>query len=98
MATHMPDQLRVPAEVVDKILDHVPAGPAVRRRYNKSQLLEQRREALQLYADWIDGLPRRNPRVLGDGIGTGGPPACGLTAFALNLRDLHGRDDPHAGR
>lgn len=58
LSTHMSETLGVAPHVVDKILDHAPDGPRVRRRYNKAQLLDARRLALQAYADWIDGRRR----------------------------------------
>ena len=58
LSTHMSETLGVAPHVVDKILDHAPDGPRVRRTYNKAQLLDARRLALQAYADWIDGRRR----------------------------------------
>lgn len=58
LSTHMSETLDIPPHVIDKILDHAPEGPRVRRTYNKATLLDARRQALQKYADWIDGLRR----------------------------------------
>ena len=41
------------SELVEIQLGHV-VGTAIARRYNKSQRLEERREMLQRWADWID--------------------------------------------
>ena len=63
LSTHMSETLDIPPHVIDKILDHAPEGPRVRRTYNKATLLDARRQALQKYADWIDSLRRSSFRA-----------------------------------
>jgi integrase len=56
IGTHMVEDLKVPRSVVSLILLHAAEGPAVSRIYVRAELLDERRDALQRWADWVDGL------------------------------------------
>lgn len=52
-----------PSDVVDKALNHKMKG--TRATYIKSELIEQRKEMLQFWADYLDSLLSRNNVILG---------------------------------
>lgn len=52
-----------PSDVVDKALNHKMKG--TRATYIKSELIEQRKEMLQFWADYLDSLLNRNNVILG---------------------------------
>lgn len=56
MATHAVEDLGISSDVVSLLLSHRPAGPAVSRIYTRAERLNERREALTRWAQWIDGL------------------------------------------
>jgi len=65
VATHMQDTLKVPDAVVALILAHRPPGLSdVDGIYLRGRRLDERREALQHWADWLERTTRRQ-RVLG---------------------------------
>jgi integrase len=53
-STNLNEQ-RWPADVIERQLSHV-EGNAVRAAYNKAEYLDQRREMMQAWADWLDSL------------------------------------------
>jgi len=57
MATHMEEQLGIREKVVALILGHTHGGRAT-RIYGRAELIKERREALQAYADWLDAARR----------------------------------------
>jgi integrase len=56
IATHLRESLGVARDIVALILGHTQGGPAATRFYDRSELLAERRYALQRWADWLDGL------------------------------------------
>lgn len=56
VATHLREDLGVSADVIGLILSHT--RPGVTRIYQRAELLEERRAALQRWADWLDTLTR----------------------------------------
>lgn len=58
LATHLGEDLAVPPHVISLILSHTPPGPAVSRIYNRSELLADRRRALEAWADWLETICR----------------------------------------
>lgn len=52
IATHLREDLSVPAEVVSMLLGHTPEGPRVTRVYDRARLLPERRAALVALAAW----------------------------------------------
>ena len=57
MATHLEEQLGVREKVVALILGHS-HGSTATRIYGRAELLQERRTALQAYADWLDAARR----------------------------------------
>lgn len=55
-ATQMIEQLGIARDVVSLILGHTQAGPSATRIYDRAARLPERREALQRWADWLEGL------------------------------------------
>jgi integrase len=65
LSTTMHDKLQVPPHIVEVILGHVGGHRAgVGGVYNKAQYLDQRREALERYANHIKGLTRARLAVV----------------------------------
>ncbi|MEW8389135.1 MAG: tyrosine-type recombinase/integrase, partial [Candidatus Thiodiazotropha sp.] len=60
MRTHM-DDLRIPPHIAEKCLNH--SLGAIERTYNKNDLLKQRREALEKWADYVDVVVKDNKTV-----------------------------------
>ena len=54
-----------PSDVVEKALNHTIGG--VRGVYNRAEYAEQRREMLQAWSDYIDGLAPSGNLVIGAG-------------------------------
>lgn len=52
-----------PSDVVEKALNHTIGG--VRGVYNRAEYADQRREMLQFWADFADGLTTKNVLILG---------------------------------
>lgn len=65
LATQMREELRVPRDIVALILAHrVQGGTASTARYDRAELLEERRAALVAWAAWLDRLGDGGARVL----------------------------------
>lgn len=57
LATHLREELRVPRDVVALILAHRPRGGSdATARYDRAELLDERRAALVAWAAWLDRL------------------------------------------
>jgi len=73
VATQMQDTLKVPDGVVALILAHRPPGLTdVDGIYLRGRRLEERRQALQRWADWLERTARR-PKEASRGVVGGGP-------------------------
>jgi integrase len=59
-ATHMRESIKVRADVVSALLGHVQAGPVASRIYNRAELLDERREALEAWAGLVGAQPFGN--------------------------------------
>ncbi len=55
-ATHGREQLKISGDVVSLLLSHTPRGPKVTRNDQRAELLDERREALASWADWLEQL------------------------------------------
>lgn len=65
LSTVMHDRLQVPPHIVEAVLGHISGHKAgVGGVYNRAQYLDQKREALELYADHIKGLTRAKLSVV----------------------------------
>ena len=56
VGTHLREDLKVSRDIVSLILGHTPAGAVASRIYDRAQMLPERRDALTIWANWIDGL------------------------------------------
>lgn len=62
LSTTMHDKLQVPPHIVEAVLGHISGHKAgVGGVYNKAQYLDQKREAIEKYSDYVEGLTR--PRL-----------------------------------
>lgn len=60
LATNSREHLKVSGDVVGALLGHKKPGAAVTRVYDRSELLEEKRDALCLWADWLEDLERND--------------------------------------
>lgn len=61
--TLLAEELGFPAELIEHQLAHTVKDP-LGRAYNRTQFLEQRREMMQTWADYLDGLKNRTGKVV----------------------------------
>ncbi len=61
LATHSREVLKVGGDVVSLLLSHTPPGARITRVYDRSDLLDERRAALIVWARWLDQLKAAEP-------------------------------------
>ncbi|MBP3835995.1 MAG: tyrosine-type recombinase/integrase [Pyramidobacter sp.] len=89
MASTILNSLHWDKEIIEMQLSHMDAD-RVRAVYNHSEYLEERRELLQFWADWLDAR-RDEEKPTGRTNGNAVPTPCGTAGKIVSLADLAAR-------